>query len=445
MFRVLSGLRKRADVFSLRLRMPVERAVILYVFDGLLISAINNFIGINNNLFATRLGATPFELSLVLGLPQFVGLLVLIPGALTMDRLKNRGRLLLFSVCGFTALYLALGFSPYFGDGALWVFLILLALSAAPMMLYNLSMQAFLADTIPPRRQNRTLSARQRVALVVGTLVPLLTGTLLTATPELQGKIRLHQIFVWTAAAIGAVEFFVLRRLQFGEPGPAQKGSLKSALRSLTRDKNLLFFLGAALFFHFSWFVDFSLYYYGQIHFLHATEVWMSTLSICAALIQFLTVGLWARLNERLGVRFVVILGPLLISLASFGMVTATGIAGNARLPVLLIFYVLHAPGAAIVILNMFQCLLEVIGAKNRAMLIAVYTAIIVAANALCPVLGMQVFLWMGGDLSAYRLVMTLIGALRLAAGGLFFFRWRLLRGRDLHDLTAISTKTEQK
>ncbi|HOQ00984.1 MAG TPA: hypothetical protein PK604_09240 [Acetivibrio clariflavus] len=59
----------------------LDRNMYLFALEGMLITIINNIVSINNNnLFATRMEANNFELSLVTSLPQFVGMLVLIPG-----------------------------------------------------------------------------------------------------------------------------------------------------------------------------------------------------------------------------------------------------------------------------------------------------------------------------------------------------------------------------
>ncbi|MDP4089597.1 MAG: hypothetical protein Q8930_10050, partial [Bacillota bacterium] len=57
-----------------------DSTALLFAYEGVLIALINNLINNNNNLFATRLGATDFQLTLVIALPQLVGILVLLPG-----------------------------------------------------------------------------------------------------------------------------------------------------------------------------------------------------------------------------------------------------------------------------------------------------------------------------------------------------------------------------
>ncbi len=69
---------------------PGNRILLLFTLEGILITLVNNLVGNNNNLFATRLGASDYELSLVTTLPQIIGMLVLIPGGILTDRMANK-------------------------------------------------------------------------------------------------------------------------------------------------------------------------------------------------------------------------------------------------------------------------------------------------------------------------------------------------------------------
>jgi nitrate/nitrite transporter NarK len=73
----------------------IDSIMYLFALEGVFFTIINNIINNNNNLFATRMEASNFELSLVTSLPQFVGMLVLIPGGILSDRMSNKRRMLI--------------------------------------------------------------------------------------------------------------------------------------------------------------------------------------------------------------------------------------------------------------------------------------------------------------------------------------------------------------
>ena len=118
---------------------PGNRILLLFTLEGILITLVNNLVGNNNNLFATRLGASDYELSLVTTLPQIIGMLVLIPGGILTDRMVNKRSMVIASLFLITGFYFFIGFVPFLGSYKLAAFLILIALSMGPMTIYNVS------------------------------------------------------------------------------------------------------------------------------------------------------------------------------------------------------------------------------------------------------------------------------------------------------------------
>lgn len=120
---------------------PDNRILLLFTFEGMLITIVNNLVGNNNNLFATRLGASDLQLSLLTTIPQLVGLLVLIPGGILTDRLKNKRSMVVVSLAVLTLFYALIGCVPMLSANRFPAFLILLAVSVGPMTIphYDLS------------------------------------------------------------------------------------------------------------------------------------------------------------------------------------------------------------------------------------------------------------------------------------------------------------------
>ena len=89
-----------------------NRILLWFTLEGMLITVVNNLVGNNNNIFATRLGATDLQLSLLTTIPQLVGLLVLIPGGILTDRLKNKRSMVMGSLLLLIVFYVFVGCVP---------------------------------------------------------------------------------------------------------------------------------------------------------------------------------------------------------------------------------------------------------------------------------------------------------------------------------------------
>ena len=127
---------------------PKNRILVLFTLEGMLITLVNNLIGNNNNLFATRLGASEFQLSLLTTIPQLVGLMVLIPGGILTDRMKNKRNMVMFSLALVAVFYALIGFVPVFAEKPYTFFLILLAASVGHMTIYKVSWNAYFSDMV---------------------------------------------------------------------------------------------------------------------------------------------------------------------------------------------------------------------------------------------------------------------------------------------------------
>ncbi|MBQ8315964.1 MAG: MFS transporter, partial [Lachnospiraceae bacterium] len=147
---------------------PGNRILLLFTFEGMLITLVNNLVGSNNNLFATRLGASDLQLSLLTTISQLVGLAVLIPGGILTDRLKNKRSMVMVSLAVLTVFYALIGCVPMLPGNRFTAFLILLAASVGPMTIYNVSWQAYFSDMIHKEEQNHIMTYRTALTFVIG-------------------------------------------------------------------------------------------------------------------------------------------------------------------------------------------------------------------------------------------------------------------------------------
>lgn len=411
-----------------------RRNTLLFAYEGVLITLIINFINNNNNLFATRLGATNFELGLLASLPQVVGMLVLIPGAIFTDRMKNKRRMIIVSLCMLAAFYFIIGFVPMMGEYRLIIFLMLISLSIGPMTMYNASWQAYFSDVVPIEIRNKTFTVRTKWTFIVNIVAPLLTGTLLASALTNDEKLKFHQGFLWFGCIFIVIQIFVLRKISGGNSeyiSELKLKDLKNSAVQLVHNKRFLGFIGVALLFYMGWQADWALYYIGQITYIKLNEAWLAYVNVGGALMQFATIGFWSRMNEKHGVRFGIIIGGFALSIFPLIMIFCSTLPSNLAPIVFLVLSTLANFAFATVNLNIMQCLLQVIPEKGKTLNISIYTLLILLSNAIMPIVGVKIYTSFGSNVSALQKTFLIIFCIRIAATVLWFLRWWLLRNEE--------------
>ncbi|MDR3207329.1 MAG: MFS transporter [Oscillospiraceae bacterium] len=433
---------KRAAAF---VREEQNRPAILFTAEGILHTLVSNVVSGNNNLFAQRLGATDIQLSLVSALPQLMGLLILLPGGILSDRLKNKRTLLAAALLCVAFFYGLIAFTPFLPKARLEVFLGLLALASAPLVLYNMIWPAYFSDVVTLEQRNYTLTLRSYGTLCISFFSPLITGTLLASAPTNAAKISLHQLFFLLAVGFLFTQWLLLRRVPGGGVTPESKRTLRGygeVIVQLAKDKRFLGFAGVALFFYLSWHIDWTMYYIGEVNYLHYDEAWLSYISIGNAVVQFVTIPIWSRINRRMGVRLGIIFGALGLSMNPLAMILSTSLPAGVGPTVFLCAHILSGFALATTSLNVVQNLLQVVPVKNKTLAISLYTMLTTFSNMLMPVMGVRIYTALGADLTALHGFFWLVFGLRLAAAALWALRWLRAR-RDPGQLTTSASRPQ--
>lgn len=410
---------------------PRNRILLLFTLEGMLITLVNLLVGNNNNLFATRLGASDFELSLVTTLPQVIGMLVLIPGGILTDRMVNKRSMLIASLSLIAVFYIGIGFVPFLGSYRLIAFLILIALSTGPMTIYNVSWQAYFSDIVNIEARNSILTYRTSLTFLISIIIPLASGALLSLAGTVGDKIKIHQVYFWLGALLLFAQIFVLKQIKSSQVHtPAGIGirNLRAALIELAHNKKFLGFVGVALFFYMSWQLDWTLYFIGEVKYLKMNEVWLGYASIGNAVPQFLTIRFWSRLNVKYGVRFGIIFGSLGLAFFPIGMIVGTNAPLAQGRIIFLILHTLSSMAMAVIALNVLQCLLQILPEKNKTLNISIYTVLITLSNAVMPLIGVMIYTRLGANLRALQATFCIIFVARIVATGLWILRWWVLR-----------------
>jgi MFS family permease len=317
----------------------------LFALEGLAASLVANLATVFASMFALRMGASDFQIGLLSSLPPFFGLLVLLPGALATDRMKNKRSMVEFSILILAISYLTVGLSPFLGSLRVWAVVIAFSLSNAPASLYNTSWQAYFSDVVTPELRNSFYALRTKVAFLIGAVVVLVTGLLLAYLPgNGAGRIQLYQFFYLIAFLASFLQIRLIRRITGGDkPGPVieVRNRLPVAIRALLQSRRFLYFAGLSLLLYVGWQMSWPLFFIAQVRFLGADEAWISVLSVSVSLLNLAVTGFWSRFIEKHGVRATLVIGILGLSINPVIYAFATFLPTAAALPMVFVLNML--------------------------------------------------------------------------------------------------------
>ena len=418
-----------ADVRNRSFRTNHQLARLLAA-EGILFTLIITLAHNNNNLYASRLGATSSDLGLIASLPPIVGMLTLIPFAMITDRLHNKKPMVILSAFGLGILYILVGFAAFMDTNRIPFLIGLLVLVNVPMSLYNSSWQAFFSDVAQPCDRNLVYTYRTRMNTAVGVVIPLLTGAILTAASG-SDKILVHQIYYWLAFPLAVGQVFVLKKVAGGnalETSHIRLSELKTTANKLFHNRRFMGFLGVALLVYCGWEMDWSLYFVAQFKFLHMNEAQLSIITVLSAAAQFLTMNLWSRLIQKKGVRFVFVIGAAGFAVSGIVMILSLVMPNPFRMPFYYVFQSISSSTFSAFQLSLLQCLLEAIPNRNRAMSISIYNTIILSSNVVMPYLGIYIYNIMGQSINAMVITFGIVSVIRTLSTSAALYRWYLLR-----------------
>jgi len=407
-----------------------------YAMDGLFAALAVNIASNNNNLFAIRLGADDYQLSLVQFLPQIFTMLILIPGGIFAGSLHNKRRIIIGALVISAVGYLLCALSPFFKfanngseivpEYSIYFFIVFLALAVGAMATYNISWQSFLPEVVEIHERNRVLTMRSHMDVFISMPLPLLVGTILLHTQG-RGKITVHQCFYFFAAlslVLAALNYRKIKAVRHVEPKSVSFYEIKRAVKSVLHNKQYLLFIAVALFFYMTWHFDWTLYFLGQFNYLKMNEFQIGLTTLGATVVQFLTMRFWSRVNEKHGVVLPVAFGIIGLSLCPVAMIISLSLPVSIAPYVFLTLHAIASLPLATTTLNMIQCLLQVTDEEYRSFSISVYTCLVCLSNAVMPVAGVALYRALGGGRDGLRLAFAIIFALRIIA----LFLWILRR-----------------
>ena len=408
-----------------------------YGIDGLLVMGGIALAVNNHSIFALRLGAGDYHLSLIHSLPQIINMLLLIPAGMFADSLINKRRMLSASLVLAAVFFVLAGVSAFIPVHTIYLFLGAIALSGAAIALYNLTWQAYFPEVVASEKRNAVLTFRARVTMVISLVLPLISGGILAAVPSHEGKVIVHQIFYALVGVLLVANAIFLRQIKATQPAEPKRVSgkqLVTALKRLRKNKPYIIFTAVAVFFHLTWHIDWTLYFIGQANYLQMNEFLLGLTGVGATLMQLLTLAFWSRRNARMGVEKPVAFGIWGLGLCPVAMILALTVPAQMGIPTFLIANFFAHIAFATIALNFFQCLLKVVDKEYRSLSISLYTCFIMASNAVMPVVGVALYRALGGTLPALRTTFIIVFFLRLLSGGIWYLRACLMKKGEEDD-----------
>ncbi|MBN1891777.1 MAG: MFS transporter [Clostridiales bacterium] len=401
--------------------------------EGVLFTLILTLCNNNNNLFASRLGATSYQLGMISSLPPIVGMVCLIPFAIITDRMKYKKKMVMGAALLLGVMYFLVGWVPVFSDDPVALLIVLLVMVNFPLSLYSSSWQSFFSDITLPQNRNDIYAHRTKMNTAVSVVFPLIFGLILTAASG-SAKIVVHQVYYLLALPLAFGQAWLLRKISFDptpKPGRFRVVEFLRTAGSTFRSRAFLGFLAVAFLVYSGWQLDWSVYFLAQFKYLLLTEAQMSLVAVLSAATQFLMLGVWSRMASRRGVRFVFIVGVGGFAFCSFVMLFSLIMPLSVGVIFYFVFHCIGASAYSAFQFTLLLCLLEVIPNQNKTLTIAIYSTLILVSNAVMPFLGVHVYNMLGENKTAIVATIGMVALVRVFATLAAYARWKRNKGKE--------------
>lgn len=392
------------------------------VFGAMLISLANPLF----SMYAKRMGAGDFQIGLISSMPALAAILALIPGALFLERQKDKKRSLRFLILILGIIYPIAAISPYLGKFQTTFFIITIFLMNFPSSIFSIEWQSFFSDVLDSNERNIVYSKRSAVATFFGVATALAAGLILTYVPgnDLQ-RILIYQIFFVLSFGLAMCQRFYLGRIDnylIHAHADRQKALVlcKNCLLNMVKDKEFRSFTILSFLFHVSWQFAWPLFFLYQVNVLHANESWLSYIAVTFGISSVATYPLWGKIIQKKGAKSIIVIG-------TFGLaMNALTLSFIKTLPVLLVVNILTGLTFGAFMLGLFENLMTVLPKGNKTLSIAIYTTFLNVSGLVAPLAGVAIY-----KMTSLSFALILAGLLRLLVTALFIWRFIADNKRD--------------
>ena len=340
------------------------------------------------SIFALRLGATAFEVSLLTTGPAVAGIMFPMLAAKVIRRWWGR---LVFVVplAAWRLVFLMLVLVAWATPAARVPILVAAyTLLSVPLVFFGTAFTPLLGKVLPKEIRAKVISLRTTLAGLTSTLAVLCAGKILDVV-----RFPLNFQIVFMVGLIASqISTFLIGRVRIpalnereAPPGAAKRSSAEQPgvsppTRLLTRA--FWHFTAGATILVLGIYLPIALFPIVLVQKLHATNGWIGALGMVGGLVSVVLSPLWGRAAVRFGNRSVLVASSILYTVAPIGASMASNVVWYIPVSV--------AAGGCMAGINLglFQCLLDVAPESRQTHYTAVYAVPVNAAAAISPMLG---------------------------------------------------------
>lgn len=371
-----------------KLNQNIRTNILHGIFNVATLDMVNPFIGI----FAMKLGASKLHVALLSSVPAAVSLLVMIPGAILIDRQPRQKHLTFLLMLAHRLFFLGVACVPFFQPTLrATLFVAVVGLMNLPGAISNIAWQSLISKIIPPERRAEAFACRNRAMNLVGTILALIAGFVLDRMAFPTG----YQIVFTLAFLLALVELRVFYRIDEAA-APANSGSVLSqisgpmstetspflGLAAIFKETRFVRYMLASVLFYFAWQIAWPLFSWYQVKVLGANNFWVSLLTLMGTGGSLAGYGFWVRVLNRHGNLKTLFYSTLLI------FIIPLAYAFSKSLWVVVGFNLVTGAIFSGVNLALFNALLEVTPDVRKTSYIAYYNTCITIASIIAPIAG---------------------------------------------------------
>lgn len=405
----------------------------LFAIEGFLHQTVTSVNSYTNPLYATYLGATQAQISLISSIPSMVSLFLLLPAGIAAERARSSRTIPVFLSFFMAVMYLLYAFIPQrSGQPIPWYFLFL-GLTTGLVFTYDAQWQSFFADAISEDSRNDIYTFRTRVGYPSTILIPLICGALVSSLSSITDKLLRFRFIYVACSVLLFLQGIILLRIPFsaqntGSKKHALSSELPAAVSEMLHTRPFMSFLAAILLFYATWYIDYGCWYLAETLYGGMTELHLSWFSALFSLSQFLTLGIFARMNHKRSVHFTILLGIAGLALCPLTVIVSVQIQSSLRPWLFMFLGILFNTTPACIPLCTVQMLLAVTPPKHRSLNISLYTMAACALQMIMPYLGSRIYHALGANQQAMVFFYTFVMIIRSAVLILFIFRYKRIK-----------------
>lgn len=341
--------------------------------------------------FLRDLGGSDTQFAMLNALPAMVAVVSLIPGAIIIDRAKDKLKITLI-ICflsrAFFLLYALVPFLPReYQAIALVVFI---GLRNAPESVWNIGYQSLMADVFPMDKLNYIMGKRSKYNGIISLGSVFLVGLYL----NLYDKLDLSKMFLFITLFVFTFIVGMIEIRQYSQFTMMEKEKdddveeksyitkLKNAIKLIPSLKDYKKYCIAILPFYIGWQMGWPLFNIYMLKVLNATPSWISYCSIASTASQIITIPFWIKQSEKFGTK------PVLGICLMFMALSPICYAVSTSMPMLVVMSIIVGSGMSGGIYMLFNELIYVSPKKNRTLYISLFTVLTQITSSFMPFVG---------------------------------------------------------